>query len=259
LQQSLGFFESDDGFRSKLASKLRHLAEAGLFLGGSLLAKAVLSSTKSVSVCVQSSRGRLPHRPSLKSPAGTLNPGFLNADFFRTQFLDLLQPYRDRVAVILFEFGVGIEKLFDSPIEFAEKLDLFFSQLAREFRFAVEICAPDLLAPAYFEALHKHGVAHVFNAWSGMPEVSEQMSTPGSFSAPFTVARALLRKGRLYEESVNRFAPYNELKETNIEVRAALRDLLVRAKRRAEPTFIFVNNRLEGFAPGTIAAIIDEL
>jgi len=33
--------------------------------------------------------------------------------------------------------------------------------------------------------------------------------------------------------------------------------LLVRAKKQAEPTFIFVNNRLEGFAPGTIAAIVD--
>jgi hypothetical protein len=40
-------------------------------------------------------------------------------------------------------------------------------------------------------------------------------------------------------------------------VRAALRQLLTRAKRRAEPTYVFVNNRLEGFAPGTIAAVVD--
>ena len=53
------------------------------------------------------------------------------------------------------------------------------------------------------------------------------------------------------------FSPYRGVKEPNAEVRAALRDLLVRAKKRAEPTFIFVNNRLEGFAPGTIAAIIE--
>jgi hypothetical protein len=53
------------------------------------------------------------------------------------------------------------------------------------------------------------------------------------------------------------FTPYREIKEPNAEVRAALRDLLVRAKKRAEPTFIFVNNRLEGFAPGTIAAIVE--
>jgi hypothetical protein len=39
---------------------------------------------------------------------------------------------------------------------------------------------------------------------------------------------------------------------------SALRNLLVRANRRAEPTFIFVNNRLEGFAAGMIAAVIDD-
>lgn len=42
------------------------------------------------------------------------------------------------------------------------------------------------------------------------------------------------------------FSPYREIKEPNAEVSAALQDLLVQAKRRAEPTFIFVNNRLEG-------------
>ena len=43
------------------------------------------------------------------------------------------------------------------------------------------------------------------------------------------------------------------------EVRAALRHLLIRSKNRAEPLFMFINNRLEGFAPGTIAAVIEGL
>jgi hypothetical protein len=47
------------------------------------------------------------------------------------------------------------------------------------------------------------------------------------------------------------------VREPNHEVREALRNLLIRAKQRAEPTYIFVNNRLEGNAPGTIEAIID--
>ncbi len=193
------------------------------------------------------------------SRGGRMNAGFLNADFFRTQFLDLLGPYRDRVAVILFEFGAGLQKEFDNGALLAERLDQFFSAIPRGFRFAVEIRVPTFLEEPYFSVLRKYSVAHVFNAWSGMPEISEQMLLPGSFCAPFTVARALLRKGRTYEESVSRFAPYAEVREANAEVRAALRNLLVRAKQRAEPTFIFVNNRLEGFAPGTIAAVIEEL
>jgi hypothetical protein len=53
------------------------------------------------------------------------------------------------------------------------------------------------------------------------------------------------------------FSPYWKVKEPNAEVRAALRGLLARAKKLAEPTFVFVSKRLEGFAPETIAAIID--
>ena len=191
--------------------------------------------------------------------AGAHNAGFLDARLFRTQFLDLLMPYRERVAVIIFEFGASLQKQFESSLFFAEKLGEFFASLPHEFRFAVEMRAPQLVDSPYFEVLKKHGVAHVFNAWTGMPEISEQMQLSGCYPAPFTVARALLRQGRAYEESVQRFSPYSEVREVNVEVRAALRDLLVRAKRRAEPTFIFVNNRLEGFAPGTIAALIENL
>jgi hypothetical protein len=90
-----------------------------------------------------------------------------------------------------------------------------------------------------------------------MPGIDEQMKDGQAFTANFTAARALLRPGRGHENSVWMFSPYREIKEPNAEVRAALRELLVRAKKRAEPTFIFVNNRLEGFAPGTIAAVID--
>jgi uncharacterized protein YecE (DUF72 family) len=190
---------------------------------------------------------------------GTLNPGFLNADLFRTQFLDLLLPYKEQVALILFEFGAAIEKHFEDAAAFAERLAVFLGALPRGFRFAVEIRTPGFLDEAYFTALRETGVAHVLNSWTAMPELSEQIARPDCFPADFTVARALLRAGRSYEDAVNLFAPYSEIRDRNDAVRQALRDLLVRAKRRAEPTFVFVNNRLEGFAPGTIAAVVDGL
>jgi hypothetical protein len=55
---------------------------------------------------------------------------------------------------------------------------------------------------------------------------------------------------------VNLFSPYREVQEPNQEVRNALRNLLIRSKHRAEETYIFVNNRLEGNAPGTIEAVV---
>ena len=61
------------------------------------------------------------------------------------------------------------------------------------------------------------------------------MKVGEAFTANFTVARALLRPGRGYEKSVRMFSTYREVKEPNAEVRAALRELLLRAKKRAEP------------------------
>ena len=63
--------------------------------------------------------------------------------------------------------------------------------------------------------------------------------------------------GRTYDQIVPRFARYNCTREPNLEVRGALRTFLVRSKQRGEPTFIYANNLLEGFAPGTIAAVTD--
>src|SRR5581483_4139151 len=124
---------------------------------------------------------------------------------------------------------------------------------------AVEIRNQDFLTPEYFACLRRHGVAHVFNAWTRMPELSEQLQLPDVYTADFTVARALLRRGRPYEEAVARFSPYKQIQDPNPAVRNAVRNLISRARERNEPSYIFVNNRLEGNAPQTVEAIVEDL
>jgi uncharacterized protein YecE (DUF72 family) len=199
-----------------------------------------------------------PSLPRYGLRAGQGNPNFLSAEMTQTQFLDLLRPYADRVALLVFELGAAIGRAFDGVNSFAEALSKFLASLPTTFRYGVEIRQAQFLEPEYFRALRENGVAHVFNSWTEMPGIDEQMNSE-AFTSNFTAARALIRPGRGHENSVRMFAPYREVKEPNAEVRAALRELLVRAKKRAEPTFVFVNNRLEGFAPGTIAAIIDAI
>jgi uncharacterized protein YecE (DUF72 family) len=194
---------------------------------------------------------------SLLSKSLNGNPNFLSPEMMQTQLLDLLHPYADRVALLIFEFGESIGRAFESANGFAQALSKFFASLPNTFRYGVEIRHSQFLEPKYFHALRENGVAHVFNSWTEMPGIDEQMKDGEAYTANFAAARALLRPGRAHENSVRMFSPYREIREPNAEVRAALRELLVRAKKRAEPTFMFVNNRLEGFAPGTIAAIID--
>jgi hypothetical protein len=118
---------------------------------------------------------------------------------------------------------------------------------------------PEYLVPEYLAMLSAHGVSHVFNAWTRMPEILEQAELPGTFDADFTVVRALLRRGLRYEEAVTRFEPYRSVIEPDPATRAGLRQLADQARRAGKTAFIFVNNRLEGHAPSTIEAVAETL
>ncbi len=86
------------------------------------------------------------------------------------------------------------------------------------------------------------------------------MALPGSRTNPDLVAaRFLLKPGRRYEEAVKYFEPYESIKEENPEARAAGRTLIAegRAAGPKRRTLVFVNNRLEGNAISTIAAMME--
>jgi uncharacterized protein YecE (DUF72 family) len=200
---------------------------------------------------------RFPSHLRYGARSGLENPSFLNADLLDAGFLQPLLPYKDRIAVLIFEFGAFPPAVFRDPKEFSAALDVFLAKLPKDFRYSVEIRNENFLVPEYFGVLRRHGVAHVFNAWTRMPPLSAQILIPEAFTADFTVARALLRQGRPYETAVKTFSPYAEIKEENTDARTALRQLMVRSQRRGQPAYLFVNNRLEGNSPLTIEALVD--
>jgi len=51
---------------------------------------------------------------------------------------------------------------------------------------------------------------------------------------------------------------YTEVQDENPEVRASLKELIEQARRRREPAYLFVNNRLEGNTPTTIMSVISD-
>ena len=188
--------------------------------------------------------------------AGAENINFLNAELFTNAFLGPLAPHREKIGILMFEFGHFYQRDFGHGRDFVVALDTFFGNLPAGWQFGVEIRNPSFLKPEYFDVLRRHGVAHVFNSWTAMPPVSEQIATPGSFTADHFAARFLLKPGRKYEEAVKEFSPYREVKEEQPEARAAMKSLA--AERPKMPSYIFVNNRLEGNALSTIAAVMGE-
>src|ERR1017187_125995 len=83
------------------------------------------------------------------------------------------------------------------------------------------------------------------------------VAIPGSQTNPaLTAARFLLKPGRKYEEAVKTFEPYDRVKEPNDDARAAGKKLIAASRTAAKrQAFIYVNNRLEGNALETIAAM----
>ncbi len=201
---------------------------------------------------------RFPAHARYGARAGLNNETFLNAELLKEAFLRPLEPYRGRIAALIFEFGAFPRQAFDSEPAFLDRLDAFLEQLPPGWRYSVEVRNPELLSPEYFRLLRSHRAAHVFNAWTRMPELETQMRIEEAFTADYTVVRALLRKGRPYEEAVSKFSPYLHVQEPNPGARRALRNLIARSRRQRQMAFVFVNNRLEGNAPGTIASLLED-
>ncbi len=193
--------------------------------------------------------------------AGEINPGFLDAELFKQSFLDPLKAFMGSIGIMMFEFSRFHPVDYETGRAFVDDLDRFFSALPKGLPYGVEIRNQNFLQPEYFAMLARHGVTHVFNNWSAMPTVGEQMAMPGSLTNP-----AFVRSAIPFEAGTEisgrkpwiALARISEVKAPDPEARAAGAKLM--AEGTAAPgrrTFIFVNNRLEGNALGTIGAMMD--
>jgi uncharacterized protein YecE (DUF72 family) len=204
---------------------------------------------------------KFPNLPRFGRRAGQLNGNFLNVDLFASAFLGACEPFKANMGVLMFEFSQFHSADFARGREFVAALDGFLAKLPRGWRYGVEIRNRNFLQPDCFAVLTRHAVAHVFNSWQDMPPVSEQAALPGSRTNPeFFAARLLLRPGRKYEEAVKRFSPYEYIQDPYPEGRTAVANLIKESASSGNETqsFIYLNNRFEGNALESIAAILDE-
>ena len=202
---------------------------------------------------------KYPNHARHGAKAGQLNRDFLNAELFTTAFLKPCEEIRSKTGVLMFEFSRFWPSDYEQGRNFVADLDVFLGKLPKGWPYAIEMRNKNWLAPEYFACLARHGVTHVFNSWDAMPPVGEQMALPDSRTNPKLVAaRFLLKPGRKYEQAVSAVAPYKSVKEPYPDARAAGKALIVENKKSPDrKTFVFVNNRLEGNALGTIEALIE--
>lgn len=200
---------------------------------------------------------KFPNLDRFGEQAGRANENFLNAGLFVSDFLEPCQKIRSKVGLLMFEFSRFWPTDYARGRDFIADLDGFLGTLPKGWPYGVEMRNRSWLHSDYFDCLARHQVTHVFNSWEAMPPVGDQIAMSGSFTHPVLVAaRFLLKPGRRYEAAVKMFQPYDQTKEVNDEVRRAGTRLVAEGLKTAgRQTFIFVNNRLEGNALATVAAM----
>lgn len=200
-----------------------------------------------------------PNHPRAGIRGGKANENFLNPDLFERAFLAPCESIRSHVGILMFEFARFHSGDYAKGSEFIADLDRFLERLPKGWPYGIELRNQTWLVPEYFACLSRHSVTHVFNSWSAMPPVSEQMALSSSRTNPELVAaRFLLKPGRKYDEAVKMFSPYEKVVEVNEEARKAAAALIAEGKaKRGAKTLIFVNNRLEGNALESIASMLE--
>jgi uncharacterized protein YecE (DUF72 family) len=191
--------------------------------------------------------------------AGKENPDFLNLALFEESFLQPIEALRKKRGAIIFEFSTFYPNSGVTYEKYVEMLDRFLAGLPRDFEYAVELRNREFLTKDYLDMLRSHGVAHVLNNWTRMPPIVDQIQMAGVLTGKFSVARALLKPGRSYEDAVQLFQPYDEIKEENPELRTGLAESVRRCVAEGKTLYAYVNNRAEGNSPKTIEAILDIL
>lgn len=201
-------------------------------------------------------------QPRYGKKAGQDNPHFLDAELFKSQVLSVYEKaFKEHTGPFVFEFGEMYPPTVPSLQFFVEKLDGFLGKLPKGYQYSVEIRNKGFLKPEYFATLRQHSVSHVFNHWTKMPRLREQMAAAGDppCTAGFIVARLLTPLGIKYETAVKMNAPYDRIKTRILEMRDDVESLIEKALEAGIPLYMLVNNRTEGCAPRTIMEVDESI
>lgn len=181
---------------------------------------------------------------------GARNPRFLDAPYAADAVVGpFLEGLGAKAGPLVFQFPPQDFGRLGGPERFAERLHGFLAALPVGPLYGVEVRNPELLVPAYAEALAATRTVPVLAAWGGMPSVTVQAELTGAARASALVVRWMLHPGLGYEEARELYAPFQKLVQEDVETRAAIAHEAVAAFRGGRAVYVTINNKAEGSAP----------
>jgi uncharacterized protein YecE (DUF72 family) len=181
------------------------------------------------------------------------NPAFLD-DGILSEFLQTLEPMRERLGPILFQFEYLNKMKMPSLRAFLDRLTGFFDRAPRDYRYAVEIRNKNYLKPAYSRFLQEAGVGCVLLDGYYMPPLEESIRALEFSPGDLTVLRlhGPDRKG-IEEATQGRWDRIVQPRESGIAAAAKIVRCCQDAKAEI---YVNVNNHYEGCAPLTIGRLL---
>jgi uncharacterized protein YecE (DUF72 family) len=199
--------------------------------------------------------------PRLRGPGGrpgAANPRYLDADAATDLCLSpAALGLGDKLGVLLLQFPPQGAAVCREPKAFAARLHAFLTKLPRGAAYAVELRDAELLCDDYAAALDAVGAQHCCAVHPSMPGVLEQHQRAPSRSS--LTVRWMLQPGARYEEAVQKYEPFDCLVDPDPVRREEVAVLCARSLLAGLPVTVIANNKAEGSAPLTLAALAERI
>ncbi len=184
-----------------------------------------------------------------------VNPYFLNRDFLHS-FVDSLHPIRDKIGLLMFQFGYINKEMSPSLISFIDSLHTFFSSINRDVPYGIEIRNPQFLNGTWFEFLSRESIAPVLLSGYWMDDITSTIDRFHPLFGPIISIRLHGERRREIEEV--------SLGKWDSILFDRKRDLYTIAKRlitlsKNHIVYVQVNNHFEGSAPLTIQRLTEAM
>jgi uncharacterized protein YecE (DUF72 family) len=178
------------------------------------------------------------------------NPDFLSVALY-AEFLDGIEPLRERMELLIFEFEYMNKAKMSGLEEFEARFHAFNAAIPRDCSIGIECRNGNYLNAGYFDFLRDEGLACVFSEKQYMPPVAGLIGPYGDRLVEKVAVRLLGGDRKAIEEKAgqgwNRIA-----EEKDVEALAAWLAYLRNIGKRVT---VNVNNHFEGSAPLSIGRL----
>lgn len=126
---------------------------------------------------------------------------------------------------------------------------------APEALLALELRDPALLTPDLAALLREHGMRYTLGLHDRMPAIDAQLPMLRATWPGDLVCRWNLQRGQRYADARDRWAPFDRMQAPDEPTRHTLARVMRATLEAGHRVFVTINNKAEGSAPASVAAL----